>query len=166
MNENGNTLSVNVSSFVPLSMMGYFKGPVGCVDSLLCLRMSAVEVKQLAGLLDEWRAYIMLMSLHRHCAVNLIGYFEVDGLSLQQRRAIHKTRFSMFSSPITLPKRVCEWICRLSTKLNARINNAHNFRTVIVNLFLVTKLNWLSHWLYLSYKTLELLNCYSNDNYQ
>lgn len=45
MNENGYTLSVNVSSFVPLSMMGYFKGPVGCVDSLLCLRMSAVEVK-------------------------------------------------------------------------------------------------------------------------
>lgn len=45
MNENGSTLSVNVISFVPLSMMGYFKGPVHCVDTLLCLRMSAVEVK-------------------------------------------------------------------------------------------------------------------------
>lgn len=98
----------------------------------------------------------MFMSLHRHCSVNLKGYFEVDGLSLQRRRAVHKTRFSVFSSPIALPKRVCEGICRLRITLNAWINNADNFRTVMVNLFLVTKLNWLSHWLYSRYKTLGI----------
>lgn len=123
MNKYGSTLSGNVISFVSLSMMGYFKGPVLWVDSLLCLRMSAVEVN---ALLDEWQTYNMLMSLHRHCA----GYFKVDGLSLQYSkqlaRAIHKTRLSPFSF-ITLPKTVCEWICRLSTMFNAQVMSTHNF---------------------------------------
>ncbi len=131
--------------------MGYFK----CWHFTLSENVSCGGKAQLVGLLDEWQAYIMFMSLHKHCAVNLKGYFEVDGLSLQRRRAVHKTRLSVFSSPIALPKRLCEWICRLRTKLNARINNAHNFRTEMLNLFLVTKLNWLS-WLYLRYKTLGI----------